>query len=270
VHVHLGYASFTEYLERLFGYKPRSSQEKLRVAEALESLPALGHALAIGELSWSAVRELTRAAVRETEHEWLDFARGKTVRQLEQVLAGKQPGDTPNSPPDPAAQRHVLRFEVAADTFALFRDALNELRRRAGTALDDDSSLLEMARAVLGGPRDEGRASYQVVFNVCPACASGQQQANGGLVPVDPDVIRMAHCDCQYIAPSVEQSPPAAHDLQPHDSRAEQESTLDEACANDNESIHVSSSAALSAGAIGQPHRPRGRPCPRARARHRR
>src|SRR4051812_50078655 len=39
-HVHLGYGTFGEYVERLFGYKPRSTQEKLRVAEALEQLPA--------------------------------------------------------------------------------------------------------------------------------------------------------------------------------------------------------------------------------------
>ena len=38
-HLHLGYASFNEYTERLFGYGPRLSQEKLRVAEALEELP---------------------------------------------------------------------------------------------------------------------------------------------------------------------------------------------------------------------------------------
>jgi 5-methylcytosine-specific restriction endonuclease McrA len=224
VHVHLGYSNFAEYVERLFGYKPRSTQEKLRVAEVLESLPALAHALASGELNWSAVRELTRAALRETEHEWLEFARGKTVRQLEQVIAGKQPGDTPSSPPDPAALRHVLRFEVAAETFALFRDALNELRRRAGAALDDDSALLELARSVLGGPREEGRASYQVVLNLCPACGSGQQQASGGLVSVDADVTRMAHCDCQHIGPILEQSPAPANDLQPHDNRPEQAS----------------------------------------------
>jgi hypothetical protein len=214
VHVHLGYASFPEYVERLFGYKPRSSQEKLRVAEALEALPALAQALSTGELNWSAVRELTRVAVHETEHEWLEFARGKTVRQLEQVLAGKQLGDIPSSPPDPSAQRHVLRFEVAAETFALFRDALNELRRRAGAPLDEDSALLEMARCVLGGPRDEGRASYQIVLNVCPQCGSGQQHANGELVPVGADVTRMARCDCQHIGPIVEQSPAPANDLQ--------------------------------------------------------
>jgi hypothetical protein len=60
VHVHLGYSSFSEYIERLFGYQARSLQERLRVAEALEGLPALARALSSGELSWSAVRELTR------------------------------------------------------------------------------------------------------------------------------------------------------------------------------------------------------------------
>ena len=102
----------------------------------------------------------------------------------EQVLAGKRSGDTPASPPDLSAQRHILRFDVAVETFALFRDAMNELRRRSAAALDDDSVLLELARCVLGGPREEGRASYQVVLNVCPECGNGRQQATGGLVPV--------------------------------------------------------------------------------------
>src|SRR6185295_14217765 len=94
-HVHLGYGSFFEYVERLFGYRPRSTHEKLRVAEALESLPALARALEEGRLSWSAVRELTRVAVAETEREWLELAAGKSLRQLEELVAGKRPGDAP-------------------------------------------------------------------------------------------------------------------------------------------------------------------------------
>jgi len=200
VHVHLGYGSFSEYVERLFGYQPRSLQEKLRVAEALEGLPALARALSSGELSWSATRELTRVVVPDTEQEWLAFAQGKTVRQLEQVLAHRHCGDTPACPPDLSARRHTLRFDVAAETLALFREALSELRRRAGAQLDDDAALLELARCVLGGPSDEGRASYQVVLNVCPDCGNGRQQAAGGLVPVGPDVISMAQCDAQHIS----------------------------------------------------------------------
>ena len=111
-HLHLGFGSFVSYVEQLFGYTPRSIAEKLRVAEALEQLPASRAALEQGRLGWSALREVTRVAVRETEEAWLQAARGKTVRQLEQLVAGKRPGDAPSAPPDPRAMRYVLRFEV--------------------------------------------------------------------------------------------------------------------------------------------------------------
>jgi len=146
-HVHLGFGSFGEYVERLFGYKPRSTQEKLRVAETLEELPLLAHALDGGSLGWSAVRELTRVAVADTEQEWLELAQGKTVRQLEELVAGKSPGDDPSAPSRPDARRHVLRFEVAPETLALVREAINWLRRRSSDSLDDDAALLSMARS---------------------------------------------------------------------------------------------------------------------------
>src|SRR5688500_16567286 len=39
-HVYFGYASFGEYVERLFGLRRRTTEEKLRVAGALEALPS--------------------------------------------------------------------------------------------------------------------------------------------------------------------------------------------------------------------------------------
>jgi hypothetical protein len=69
-HIRLGYGSFVECAERIFGYAPRLTQEKLRVAESLESLPELAQALRDGAASWSSVRELTRVATPETEHAW--------------------------------------------------------------------------------------------------------------------------------------------------------------------------------------------------------
>ena len=164
-HVYLGLGSFAEYVERLFGYKPRSTQEKLRVAEALEELPITAAALEAGKLSWSAVRELTRVATPETEQAWLDVAQGKTVHQLEALVAGKERGASPDSPPDPAARRHVLRFDVTAETFSVFREAIEKVRRDSGGALDDDDdALMLMARHVLGGATDEGRSTYQVAL----------------------------------------------------------------------------------------------------------
>ena len=61
-HERLGFGSFVEYVERLLGYGPRTTLDKLRVAEALEQLPELDAALQTNQLTWSAVRELTRVA----------------------------------------------------------------------------------------------------------------------------------------------------------------------------------------------------------------
>lgn len=181
-HLHLGFGTFYEYVERLFGYKPRTTQEKLRVAAALEGLPALRAALEGGQLNWSAVRELTRVAIGKTEQEWLQLAAGKSLRQIEQLVAGRQLGNSPDSPSDPSAVRHTLCFDVNAETYAVVREAIAELRRRSATGFDDDTALLEMARHVLMGPRDEGRSSYQIVLSVCPSCSTARQSANGRMV----------------------------------------------------------------------------------------
>src|SRR5690606_38999231 len=58
VHRHLGYASFPQYVEKLFGYSPRTTDDKLRTALALEHLSELRAALCEGTLPWSSVREL--------------------------------------------------------------------------------------------------------------------------------------------------------------------------------------------------------------------
>jgi hypothetical protein len=205
-HLRLGYASFAEYIERLFGYSPRWTAEKLRVAEALEELPILSRALANGEISWSSARELTRVAVVETEPEWIEIARGRTAREVEKLVSGHRPGARPNDPPDPRAVRHVFRFEVSADTFATFREALAKLRRNAADPLDDDEALLLMARHILGGPTDAGRSSYQVTLDVCGRCRRGHMQACGDVVEIEPQVVETAQCDAHMTAVATSES----------------------------------------------------------------
>ena len=197
-HEHYGFGSFYQYVEWLFGYRPRTTQDKLRVAEALEGLPALNGALVSGVLRWSAVRELTRVAVPETEHAWLEAARGKTQREIEALVADKAVGDAPDAP-GTGAHRHVLRFEVDADTFATFREAMQRLERAAGGRSSHDALLLAMARHVLGGPGDHGRSSYQISLRVCSTCRRGEQVASGELIAVEPAVVEMAECDAQHL-----------------------------------------------------------------------
>ena len=50
IHRQLGCASIHEYLERRLGYGPRAARDRLRVARALDELPAMTAALARGEL----------------------------------------------------------------------------------------------------------------------------------------------------------------------------------------------------------------------------
>ena len=123
VHVRFGCATFVEYVERLFGYSPRFTSERLRVAEALEDLPAIRTALEAGALSFSSAREVTRVATAATEGEWLEAADGRTAREVERMVSGHQRGERPGDPVDSGARRHVLRFEVSAETMAEFREA---------------------------------------------------------------------------------------------------------------------------------------------------
>jgi hypothetical protein len=204
VHLRLGYASFAEYVERLFGYSPRWTTEKVRVAEALETLPELSRALADGELSWSVVRELTRVATAETEADWLAGSRGHTAREVERMVSGHAPGSRPDDPSDPTTRRHRLHFDVSGVVFAAFREALAKLRRDADGPLDDDAALLLMARQILGGPNDAGVSSYQVAITVCEQCRCGTVQGRGELVPVERDVVDMASCDAQTVALSTD------------------------------------------------------------------
>jgi hypothetical protein len=198
-HAKLGYASFVEYIERLFGYSPRFTLERLRVAESLERLPKTADALSQGLLTWSGARELTRVAVPETEAEWLAAASGKTMREVEQLVSGHAPGSRPDDPADATLRRHVIRLEVSGETLAAFREAMAKLRRDAGAPLDDDAAVLMLARYVLGGPAEEGRASYQVSLSVCERCRRGFQSGRGTIVEVDRNVVAMAACDSQSV-----------------------------------------------------------------------
>jgi hypothetical protein len=142
VHRHLGFASFAEYVERLFGYSRRTLDDKLRTAEALEGLPALSRSLRERAVSWSTARELARVATVDTEREWIEAARGRSVHEVERLVSGRGRGAHPGESPAAAEQRRVLRFEVNPETFATFREAMKLLRQTANQQLDDDTALL--------------------------------------------------------------------------------------------------------------------------------
>ena len=116
-----GMVDMVDYMERALGYTPHVAKERLRVARALGDLPAIEDALRNGELSFSAVRELTRVATPQTEDEWLESAADKNVRQIEDLVAGHRPGDRPIDPADPRVRTHRVVLDLSAETYAAFR-----------------------------------------------------------------------------------------------------------------------------------------------------
>ena len=199
VHVRFGYASFNEYTERIFGYGPRLTQEKLRVAEALEGLPETARELQTGAISFSHTRELTRVATLSTEKEWLEVARGRTVREVEQLVSGHRPGSLPDDVPDSRLKKHVLRLELSGEVFATFREAMAKVRRDAGESIDEEAAILLLCRQALDGNREPGRSSYQIALTVCESCRRATQQGRGEAIEVGPEVVELAECDGQHI-----------------------------------------------------------------------
>jgi hypothetical protein len=180
VHRRFGCASLAEYVERRLGLSARELREKLRVARALETLPALAEALRTGAQSWSAVRELTRVATPETEAEWLAFSRGRTVRQLERKVALHQRGDAPRSPRLHAHAPRRVVFEVAPEDLSVVRAAMDVLWQELGGGKESPTPgklLVAMAEVVLGKRAVES-AAYQTSVTICAgARARGSARA---------------------------------------------------------------------------------------------
>jgi hypothetical protein len=206
----LGMVSLHEYLEDRLGYSPRVAQERVRVAKALDELPELTHALAEGELPFTAIRELTRVATRHNEHEWLAEARGKNVRQIEELVAERERGDGPKDPKRPDTRRGDVTFrEIRPETRAKLAEKRRALETELGMHLDDDQ-LLDALCGDTAGAR-------QIVTVVCERCEQGWTQAGGKRFAIGAAALEVAECDAQRIDPETQR---ASHDIPPRVRRA--------------------------------------------------
>jgi hypothetical protein len=208
VHRLLGFATFGEYVERVLGHGPRACADRLRVAEALEVLPATRAALASGAMGYSTVREVVRVAVPGTEDAWVAAAKDKTVREVEELVAGHRPGDLPDDPTDPDLRLRTLRIELSPATYAMFREVEQRLRKEAGHHVTDDDVISTMCRAVLApsepaaDPTHVGRANmphYQIAMTICEECKRGWQDGGGKVIEVGRAAIATASCDAQLL-----------------------------------------------------------------------
>src|SRR5579883_925410 len=88
-----------------------AAREKVRVAIALGSLPAIDEALRKGEVSYSKVRAMTRVATTANEAALLEIARASTASQLEAVVSLYRQQE----PPPVEVEKRRMRLRTTAD-----------------------------------------------------------------------------------------------------------------------------------------------------------
>lgn len=216
-----------EWLNWKCGIARVTAQEKVRVARALWSLPQIDAAFAKGDLSYSKVRALTRAANEINETDLLDFALAATASQLDVYCARLRNGDAAASESiarrvreGRSLTRHfredgtgLLTVELPREELELVMQAIDDVARdlpvdetRSLFAIGADA-LVQMARASLlregddaGCDKTEPRSSAgdlsQVVVHVDASALVGK----GGESDLPLPVIKRLSCDGAVVA----------------------------------------------------------------------
>ncbi len=201
-HEHFGCTTLAHYLELVCGITGVAARERIRVAFALESLPALEGALRCGELSYSKVRAVTRVATAETEGEWLRAARERTAEELEVMAARATRGEPVRRRLlTKAVNAHTTRMvvDLPAEEMMVVMRALERIRREAGGSLSGSEALVYLAADSLSGEVGEVRTAerYEVVVHVGEDGGSWVETDDAaGEAPLPREVVERLLCDC--------------------------------------------------------------------------
>jgi len=224
---HWGHATTTDWLASECALDKRTARDYVRVAKRLRRWPRVAEAFALGQLSYSQVRAISRAEEREDESELLRMARGRTVRQIEQrvrQLRSSQSADL-DAANEGRAKRHVTYFfdeigsvrffgRLPADQGVAFVEAIETAAEDLGGARDDPGCPAGRSRPPVSARRADalvdlvtgGGAATHVVLHADPgslACQAERGETRAGEVlylrdgPAIPsELARRLACDC--------------------------------------------------------------------------
>jgi len=155
------------------GITAREAREFLRVAEALQELPATRAAFGRGELTFSKVRALTRVATESSEEGLLELAGALTAAQLERALRAFR-----RVAAEDAREAHELEY------VDYYHDADGTLFLRARLAAEDGTVLIKALEAARERVLERRRDERAALANGSEAEKEPEAEADGA--PVDP------------------------------------------------------------------------------------
>jgi hypothetical protein len=194
---HYGCISLVDYLEREHGIAPRTALDRMRVSRELEDLLVLESELEEGTFQYCHVRELVRVMTPENEAEWIAAARGKTVGQVQQMVAGHRKGDHPEDPTDPDLRMRRLVVEVSPKTLGMYRQVRASTEAELGHRLEGDDELWQIVlqRSLEPSSGDGASKPAQIWIIKCSECGRGWQDSGGVHAELSAADLACAECD---------------------------------------------------------------------------
>jgi hypothetical protein len=110
-----GHASCAHWLAVRARLGHGAAREKVRVARALEELPETTAWMALGRISFSQARALTRVATADNEAELLKAAEGMTVAQIERMVRAWRMKSAADAVEREEERQRARTFSVAPD-----------------------------------------------------------------------------------------------------------------------------------------------------------
>jgi hypothetical protein len=228
-----GALSCAHWLAWRVGLDLATAREKVRVARALGTLPAIDEAFRSARLSYAKVRALTRVATPQTEGKLLDIAVVATGAQLERLCRGYRGAMDPETAPTPE-ERSVykrvlpggmvkLELVLQPDEADLVMRAIERAREvqaeqaakePAGAAADASAEgswpsradgAVELAESFLAGHQVTGNGGerFQVMVHLGqePLGVDGEWAATlEDGTRVSAEALRRVACDCALLA----------------------------------------------------------------------
>jgi hypothetical protein len=152
---------------------------------------------------WRKLGFSSRVMTPRSEAAWLARARGKNLRDIEELVAGHKKGDDPDAPKDPALMTRRWVVELSPRVEALLQQCRLAAANEQGSHVDDADLIELLCRDFLAGSSapsgKPSRPAHRIVIHRCDECGRGWQEAPGRRVSLDEHELACAECDAEIV-----------------------------------------------------------------------